>query len=81
MTMRLSIKNEDASRVAVAIVEDFTMGNPTPRVTETATIEPGATHVLYVHASRRIVLTEDANAVRPATTHGGAGPSNETLHG
>lgn len=65
MTMKLTIKNDDATRVGKATVEDFQMGKAEPSVVDAFEIEPGASREVWVHASRRVVLTESALAQRP----------------
>jgi hypothetical protein len=65
MTMKLSIKNEDAARVARVAVEDFALGKAEPTPTNDFTLEPGESREVYVHAARRVTITEDAHALRP----------------
>lgn len=68
MTMRLTIKNEDAARTAVVVTEDFQMGNPLPSCANIDTLTPGKSCEVYIHASRRVVVTEDALATIPKPT-------------
>lgn len=65
MTMRVTITNADVSgRVAHVQVEDF--DHDKPGVADEFTLGKGEARSVYIHAARRVIVTEDPLAEVPA---------------
>ena len=65
MTMKITVKNEDAARVAEVLAEEFKIGDPTPAGSQRVTIQAGQEQAFWIHASKRLVITEDPSASVP----------------
>lgn len=60
MTMRVTVANEDAGRVITVAEETFTIGEgPLPTSRDLTEIGPGGKRTFYVHAAKRLLITED----------------------
>lgn len=62
MTMRVTIKNEDDGRTVNVCEETYGIGKPSPSSQNTSRLGPGAEQSFYVHASKRLLVTEDPDA-------------------
>jgi hypothetical protein len=66
MTMRVTIKNEDPGRVATVAEETFTPGEgPLPSSRSLTVLNPGGYQSFYIHASKRLIVSEDPDASIP----------------
>lgn len=64
MTMKLTIRNEDQQRTAIVSVEDYQIGKVSPIRSDSQDLGPGQSREVWVHASRRVLITENAEARR-----------------
>lgn len=62
MTMQIVVKNEDQGRTAEVKVEEFEIGHVTPHREERHEIGPGGQASFWIHARKRLVITENPNA-------------------
>jgi hypothetical protein len=62
--MHIKIVNQDPARTAKVFYEDGSFDKPTTK-SSAATLGPNAETTLYIHASRRLVIEEDADATIP----------------
>lgn len=58
MTMKITIKNEDAARTAVAREESFKVGESRAARTDEHVLGPGQSVELWIHASKRVTVEE-----------------------
>jgi hypothetical protein len=58
MTMKIRITNEDLARTATVEDEQFVVGKPVPDRTDHVVIGPGESREFYIHAARRLTITE-----------------------
>ena len=73
MTMLVRIKNEDLQRTASVVIQDFVMGRAAPTEARNQPLGPGETLDVYIHSSRRFIVSEDPNAIIPAKKAGEQG--------
>jgi hypothetical protein len=66
MTMRLVIRNDDHGRTAEVVSEEFKPGEALPERTDFARINPGEIREFWIHAGKRLVITEKPHASIPA---------------
>lgn len=68
MTMRVSVKNEDPQRTAEVLVEEYRVGDRIagPKSVTSTSIAPGESRDFYLHAAKRLIVTENPNAARAA---------------
>ena len=66
MTMMLTIKNTDSNRVARYVIEERDVNTGSLTTCGSQAIYAGQSADVYVHAGRRVIVTEDANASMPA---------------
>lgn len=66
--MRVTVKNEDPLRVLHVVEETYSINQPgsTPHRTQN-TIVGGEERAFYVHAAKRLLVTEDGDASIPVT--------------
>lgn len=65
MTMRVTVKNDDEHRVAVVAEETFTPGGAAFPKRNLAVISGGGVQSFYIHAAKRLIITEDPDASIP----------------
>lgn len=65
MTMKIVVKNEDPGRTATVTQEDFNIGESQPSSRNTTIVGPNSEKSFYIHASNRLVVTEDPLATQP----------------
>lgn len=72
MTMQISITNDDPARTAKVEVQEFSLERRTIACIETRTLAPGTGTTVYLHAARKVEITEDASATlpKPSTPQG-----------
>lgn len=66
MTMRITVKNEDATRVCHAQLEEREPISGEKHYVDGCTLYAGEQHEFYIHAGRILIVTENANAQIPA---------------
>jgi hypothetical protein len=71
--MRITVKNEDRGRTAEVLVEEFKVGHRLagPASGHFVHIGPGQSMDFYIHAAKRISITEDPNATIERDAAGG----------
>jgi len=68
MTMKITVTNADALRVASVVEEEFALpiGNAPQTVTRrSCSLNAGESRDFWIHASRRLLVSEDAGAFVP----------------
>jgi hypothetical protein len=67
MTIRLTIKNDDPQRTATVREETFVFGGGPVQQAAVSTRElgPGVEAAFYIHAAKRLIVSENADATQP----------------
>jgi len=65
MTLQVTVKNEDnAGRVAEVVEEEYRIGSLAPERTVKTRLSAGESRSFHVHASKRLIVSEDPDSLR-----------------
>lgn len=76
MTMKLTITNEDPGRTAEVEIQEANFSSLAAPISTRETIPPRESRSFWIHAAKRLLVTENPNASIPPRRGGEAGSEN-----